>query len=432
MGICAYCSQDQKLTKEHIVPSWFINIDRSPDDSSFLERAKKSFDAEMVIKDVCTQCNNTHLSKLDQYGRGLYTQYFSNYTYACESVEFEYDYDLLVKWLIKCAFNSARAHNTDLEILSGYAQHLISDSTELKDVLTYCALIAPGLLDSKSQPLLATKLHNNSEIFEPYWFRVGVFRVPDLDTIDYCFRTIIINSYAFFLIIPKIGSNWKAQKRALLSKMSDQERFGEKLSLSGKTMLLPPTIDAIRAFAGHVYNNPSRYGLEEVEVTKKIREEDIDVVHYLIPREDVEAGNIEEVVAFLEHITGSRETALTYMQRIEFSVDGYSDDPRELYEINEVVRYLGKLNKLFPYWIFFQHRQGKWVNALITCLSKNEKIGSSGGNQFVSTELRYIDRHVNRWFVSLNELCHRFSFGETINRKISEDFISKIKETFKF
>jgi hypothetical protein len=126
MKRCAYCSgQGKKFTKEHVIPNWYIEHNKSPNDVSFLERAPKKFISEMVIRDVCDECNNRHLSGLDAYGKELYNRYFEHYVFEDEIVEFKYNYQRLLKWLIKCSYNSARVHNADLEVLKDYAEILI-------------------------------------------------------------------------------------------------------------------------------------------------------------------------------------------------------------------------------------------------------------------------------------------------------------------
>ena len=61
-----------------------------------------------TIKDVCPKCNNDVLSKLDSYGLELYKRCFYRIADAGESVTFDYDYERLLRWILKLNFNSAR------------------------------------------------------------------------------------------------------------------------------------------------------------------------------------------------------------------------------------------------------------------------------------------------------------------------------------
>jgi hypothetical protein len=52
-------------------------------------------------------------------------------------------------------------------------------------------------------------------------------------------------------------------------------------------------------------------------------------------------------------VAASRERVLRFRGRVDFSIDGYSADPRELYEIREVREYVAALDASFPYWFWF-------------------------------------------------------------------------------
>lgn len=426
MKLCAYCKCKKKLTREHVIPDWFINIDQSEDDRTFSERAPNKFVNDLVVRDVCRDCNNNHLSKLNSYGKGLHERYFQNYVYKDQDINFEYDYQKLLKWLLKCSYNSARVNNADLEVLHAYSDLLISETPIPDDVITFCALVAPSTLNGSNGLDIADK-KDASEVYEPSWFRLGVFRVPEFDSVDYCFRTVIIGSYSFFIALPKIGSDHLKERYDLLTKIRNAQIFGTKLSPIGSTKLGAPIRDAISSFAGQILNNPNAYELRDDDFSKHLKESDVEKIVHIISRKDVESQNTFEIEEFFSYLTSSRETALLCMQKVEFCIHGYDDDTRELYQINEVVRYVGKLNKIFPYWLFYNYTEGAWIKVLLSCLSKPETAAKEGRQLFISMDSSLLVRHIERWLISLNEFSHRFSISERINRKISDDFDQLIK-----
>lgn len=71
--VCAYCSKEEKLTKEHIIPDALLDIFAECD---FTIRGENYFKADPIIKDVCFKCNNEILSELDNYGTNLIKKYF--------------------------------------------------------------------------------------------------------------------------------------------------------------------------------------------------------------------------------------------------------------------------------------------------------------------------------------------------------------------
>ena len=112
MAQCAYCSQDRKLTREHIVPSFlYKRQSRATDDKyGWSDKAGKYIQGEHKIRDVCGDCNNGPLSKLDEYGsRFLKENGFDNELMLDKNFEIRYEYDLLLRWFLKLSFNAARS-----------------------------------------------------------------------------------------------------------------------------------------------------------------------------------------------------------------------------------------------------------------------------------------------------------------------------------
>jgi len=55
----------------------------------------------------------------------------------------------------------------------------------------------------------------------------------------------------------------------------------------------------------------------------------------------------------LDSLIGSRERAMRFRDRVDFDVDGYNDDPRELFEVPEIRTFVRELDAKWPYWFFF-------------------------------------------------------------------------------
>jgi len=96
MKRCAYCSVEGSLTKEHIWPSAII---RKYDEK--LASYNKIIDglvySDPIIKDVCKNCKNVILSKLDAYLSKLYDKHLHDRLSPGDSTEISYDYDLLLR-----------------------------------------------------------------------------------------------------------------------------------------------------------------------------------------------------------------------------------------------------------------------------------------------------------------------------------------------
>ena len=103
------------------------------------------------------------------------------------------------------------------------------------------------------------------------------------------------------------------------------------------------------------------------------------------------------------------------MERIEFSVHGYDDDSREIYEIPEVIDFLIALDEAWPYWMLFQHPEFRWLQVMAVCLCRPARTGDGR----VTFDHELMPELMEKWFCSLNDLCHKFAISLTVNKRVS-------------
>ena len=98
---CAYCGEEAKGTREHIISSGILDL--FPEcDLTFDEYRIVIHNADPVVNDVCAKCNNSKISYIDSYAK-----------------------DFVAKYCLRCTSNSTRigakeintpitCHNTSL------------------------------------------------------------------------------------------------------------------------------------------------------------------------------------------------------------------------------------------------------------------------------------------------------------------------------
>src|SRR5580658_3063707 len=110
---CAYCGRDSDLTNEHVFPECFnktfdaITTAKTP-------AGEKAVLSDLEIHDVCGECNNGPLSSLDAFFCALNDKYFSTIIHSGDCVKFEYDFERLLRVLLKIGYNVARARKWPL------------------------------------------------------------------------------------------------------------------------------------------------------------------------------------------------------------------------------------------------------------------------------------------------------------------------------
>lgn len=133
MTTCAYCgSADKKITGEHIIPSFVYKYQKTKHKiSGWNEVAKKTIGGETKINDVCENCNNNILGELDAYAKKMLDQHgiFTD-VFLQEELELKYDYDLLLRWLLKISFNATRLDGTQAALLANAVPYILG--TEAK------------------------------------------------------------------------------------------------------------------------------------------------------------------------------------------------------------------------------------------------------------------------------------------------------------
>lgn len=90
---------------------------------------------------------------------------------------------------------------------------------------------------------------------------------------------------------------------------------------------------------------------------------------FMIEREEVETLDISRVKEFRSRICSTKELALHCQGKIEFSFSGYDDDPNELYEIEEVRRYIEVLDHAFSELFFFMRTAEPAVTLMLFIFS---------------------------------------------------------------
>ena len=228
---CAFCSKSGVQTREHIWPKWLhdagnysLKYHRGPD---------KVIPSEHVIRDVCQECNNGQLSALDAYGKTLHHRYFGKDYQTLKNVTFTYDYQQLVKWLLKIAYNSARAaHAEDADLLRLYAPHIIEPTSSL--IFVHVSVLLMGqmiAIDPKSGVRTVTELR---------WCRNGPIGISETEAIYLSARTIMINCWCFILVIEKSSPRLSASSKMIQPILRGVELRRDSASLKIPTISLDP------------------------------------------------------------------------------------------------------------------------------------------------------------------------------------------------
>lgn len=414
MGACAYCKKEEKLTKEHLIPSWYIRENvASTEKRFFLERVDSKFiSSDPQVKDVCASCNNAKLGALDNYGRTLYNSIFCVDSFEGDKIKLSVDHEVFVRWLLKLSYNCARIHSSDVALLAEYSKQMIGDEPLSKDVIVFSMMVSPTVFDQGGHRMA----HRNERgrCIPPRWFRIGSFRIPDSNWFDWIFRHVLINGYCFFLAIPRKGRTSKEDRRSILASMR-QKGYGVLMS-NGEALIKRPRRHTVEFFADHMGQFPTAYDLPEHGYISDIVKSNYGLIIYHIEKSDIKSGDIARTVEYIDSLLRTRESVMACAGKVEFAIRGYDDNSQALWTMPDVREYLRLLNNARPYWFFFQSTRGVWLKAITFCLMDVRQVGR--GTELLVPE--QIAPLLEQWFDGLNRLSNEFALSTELNQRLSE------------
>lgn len=107
MSLCAYCSTNSKLTKEHIYTDKILEIFQDIAPLTFDENRATVHSGDPVIRDLCGRCNSG-LSNADNHVAEFAQKYCLS-TISNGQI-LSYDKDLMELWVVKTAANCERSY----------------------------------------------------------------------------------------------------------------------------------------------------------------------------------------------------------------------------------------------------------------------------------------------------------------------------------
>ncbi len=140
--ICAYCGQEAKGTREHIISSAILDL--FPECFITIDNIRgKVHQGDPEVKDVCAICNNDRISYIDSYAKALIAKYFVQKYEKDDTIDFQYNYAMIQKMLLKYSFNDLRSQNGDISFFSEDILKFLTNkdiSTPLKNITVLAGL----------------------------------------------------------------------------------------------------------------------------------------------------------------------------------------------------------------------------------------------------------------------------------------------------
>lgn len=149
---------------------------------------------------------------------------------------------------------------------------------------------------------------------------------------------------------------------------------------------------------------------------------------FIVDRYEVEQSDTTRIRAFFDHLRSTKELSYNCMGTIELSISGYDEDPRELFEINEVVKFYKKLNTAVPELLFFLRAKEKChtLVAIAACIGNavvEGKRAVPGAQHKLVFEAKPVVEYLRSLWPGMNELTEWLGMSMEENKEMTYSII---------
>ena len=142
-----------------------------------------------------------------------------------------------------------------------------------------------------------------------------------------------------------------------------------------------------------------------------------DYIVLQISQEAIQNCDTSEYVTLLNGITDSLQSFEAAFQRYVFLIS--DDDPRELYQIPEVVSFIKDLNSKLPFWLYFVNTADKkFFSWMIACLCKGMSLDQDEDTSSADFNTDTYNDLIEYQFSNIVKLMSGLGMGETIQEKL--------------
>lgn len=414
MAKCAFCGTEGKMSREHVIPKGFINNMNFKELTVWLDKApSKVINSELMVKDVCAECNNGQLSQLDEYALKLIIDYNKKISFETKKVFLKYNYDLLTRWLLKVCYNSARANDSQYDI--ALYQRNIGYILEGKEAETKIDVYALFMETAYDEKMKEECYHlNKKSNYKIDWFRIAPYRLLAMSTYYTAMRCVMINSFAFLTIIYDEHSSEKSDviEQEILRSHPNFVKLDNK-----KKVVLKKD----KMFWRESYESNRILRDNFLEKRKSKKDDAIKLIQ--ISRKEIENKDYSQIIYARNNYWGNKEDLTDSYQSFEIMIDGYNEEKRELYQIKEFQEYVEGIVDRFPdlIWVlnlefpFFQVLVGAYVNDN-TIFDENNP-----SREIKINKEKLLDFEL-KCFTGINKLTNMYAFDLSRNIELTEKF----------
>ena len=140
-----------------------------------------------------------------------------------------------------------------------------------------------------------------------------------------------------------------------------------------------------------------------------------DLILYQFSRDRVEDGDAKDFLSrFGKFRVPVGRQLQGMMNSLALTIQGYDDDPREIYAIPEVRAFYKQLWQRWPYWLYFCNLDTENLMMMVMCCLDSLDALKVQGRPQVQVQINPLEvvQFISGGFVPMNEMCERAGMSE--------------------
>lgn len=178
--------------------------------------------------------------------------------------------------------------------------------------------------------------------------------------------------------------------------------------------------------AGPISDNTEKISLSW-KINKAIDDSDFGV--YTVHKDDILACDFTGINEIMDRLSRNRESLLKNRGTLEVLIDGYNEDPREVYEIPEIRHWYNESIKAGIPWFYFlgKHADGMgMIVFLFSCCDIKVKRKDSENTYIEFSDTEEVFEWLNKNLNNLNVFTDMKDIPDEINQEMSENAFSLV------
>ena len=157
-------------------------------------------------------------------------------------------------------------------------------------------------------------------------------------------------------------------------------------------------------------------------------QQDQQTLDLIISSQEIVNNNFYPTQMLFKYLTTDSWYIKRYKEKVKFSIIGYADDNRKVWEIPEVREFINYLDILFPYWFYFLDKKNDGLKIIMLCCSGPVESLNKPHNLDQDIFMPFLITH----YRALNVMCQKADMNyyetQSLSRSTTKQLSQKLSE----